>query len=145
MPLDILIKPWQEAQKDAFEVRREVFILEQGVPEELEIDEHDPTALHVLTYSGINCIGTARLVINSDQSGQIGRMAILRPFRNQGLGRQMMKALIETAKSKGILHLTLHAQVSAIPFYEKLGFMADGPTYMEAGIPHRNMMMVLPT
>ena len=145
MPLDILIKPWQEAQKDAFEVRREVFILEQGVPEELEIDEHDPTALHVLTYSDINCIGTARLVINSDQSGQIGRMAILRPFRNQGIGRQMMKALIETAKAKGISCLTLHAQVSAMPFYEKLGFKADGPSYMEAGIPHRNMMMVLPT
>jgi predicted GNAT family N-acyltransferase len=56
-----------------------------------------------------------------------------------------MKVLIETAKSKGVLSLILHAQVSAIPFYEKLGFMANGPLYDEAGIPHRNMMMVLPT
>lgn len=143
--MDILIKQWQEAQKDAFRVRREVFILEQGVPQELEIDEFDKHAWHVLAYSGNECIGTARMHLNSDGSAQIGRMAILKHFRNQGLGRQLMKMLIETAMSKEIPSLTLHAQVSAIPFYEKLGFVAAGPTYDEAGIPHRNMMMVLPT
>jgi predicted GNAT family N-acyltransferase len=145
MHLDILIRPWQEAQKEAFKVRHEVFILEQRVPEDLEIDEIDPVALHVLAYSDKTCIGTARLHINDDGSGQIGRMAVLSPFRDKGLGRQIMKVLIETAKSKGVLSLILHAQVSAIPFYEKLGFMANGPLYDEAGIPHRNMMMVLPT
>ena len=143
--MDILIKPWQEAQKDAFGVRREVFILEQGVPEELEIDEYDPQALHALAYSNNVCAGTARLHLNCGGSGQIGRMAVLSSFRSKGLGRQIMKVLIEVAKSKGIPSLILHSQVSAIPFYEKLGFMANGPTYDEAGIPHRNMMMVLPT
>ena len=145
MYLDILIRPWQEAQKDAFNVRREVFILEQGVPEDLEIDEFDPVAIHVLACSDNSCVGTARLHINNEGFGQIGRMAILSPFRNKGLGRQIMRVLIETAKSKGIPSLILHAQVSAIPFYERLGFIANGPIYDEAGIPHRNMMMVLPT
>lgn len=145
MHLDILIRPWQEAQKDAYQVRREVFILEQGVPEDLEIDEFDPVAFHALAYSDSACIGTARLHLNDDGSGQIGRMAILSSFRNQGLGRQIMKVLIETARSNGISSLILHAQVSAIPFYEKLGFITNGPIYDEAGIPHRNMMMVLPT
>ncbi|WP_353431698.1 GNAT family N-acetyltransferase [Polynucleobacter sp. MWH-UH23A] len=145
MHLDILIKPWQEARKDAFRVRREVFILEQKVPEDLEIDEIDPIALHVLAYSENNCIGTARLHTHSDGSGQIGRMAILSSFRNKGLGRQIMRVLIEAAQSKGVFSLILHAQVNAIPFYEKLGFITSGPIYDEAGIPHRNMMMVLPT
>lgn len=143
--MNIFIRPWQEAQKDAFKVRHEVFILEQRVPEHLEIDEFDSIAFHILAYFESTCIGTARLHINNDGSGQIGRMAVLSSFRNQGLGRQIMKALIETAKSKGISCLTLHAQVSAIPFYEKLGFIPDGPIYDEVGIPHRNMMMVLPT
>ena len=145
MHLDILIRSWQEAQKDAYKVRREVFILEQRVPEDLEIDEIDPIAFHALAYNGNACIGTARLHVNDDGFGQIGRMAILRPFRNKGLGRQIMRVLIEAAKSKGISSLILHAQVSVIPFYEKLGFITNGPIYDEAGIAHRNMMMVLPT
>lgn len=145
MRLNIQIKSWQEAQKDAFEIRREVFILEQGVPEELEIDEVDPLALHALAYLGSVCIGTARLHLNSDKTGQIGRMALLAPFRNQGFGRQILKALIETAQMQQCKYLSLHAQVSALPFYEKLGFQAEGPVYDEAGIPHRNMMMVLLT
>lgn len=143
--MDIFIRSWQEAQKDAFQVRREVFILEQGVPEEMEIDEFDPLALHVLAYSNNTCVGTARLHFNVDGSGHIGRLAILTPFRNQGLGRQIMEKLSEIAQSKGLNSLILHAQVSAIPFYEKLGFVANGPIYDEAGIPHRNMMMVLAT
>jgi predicted GNAT family N-acyltransferase len=144
MHLDILIRPWQEAQKDAFKVRREVFILEQRVPENLEIDEFDPLAFHVLAYFDNSCIGTARLHINNEGFGQIGRMAVLPSFRNKGLGSQIMGVLIEITQSKGISSLILHAQVSAIPFYEKLGFIANGPIYDEAGIPHRNMMMVLP-
>ncbi|QWD63449.1 GNAT family N-acetyltransferase [Polynucleobacter sp. MWH-UH2A] len=143
--MDILIKPWQEAQKEAFEVRREVFILEQGVPEALEIDEFDPQSLHALAYSNNVCVGTARLHLNSDGSGQIGRMAILSPFRKKGLGRLIMEKLLKIAQSKELSFLVLHAQVSAIPFYEKIGFQVEGPTYEEAGIPHRNMMMVLPT
>jgi predicted GNAT family N-acyltransferase len=140
--MDILTKSWQEAQNDAFKVRHEVFIVEQGIPEELEIDEFDPTSIHVLAYSNKACIATARLHLNDDGSGQIGRMAILSSFRNQGLGRQIMKMLIEVAISKGLSSLILHAQVSAIPFYEKQGFQAFGARYDEVGIPHRNMIML---
>ena len=119
--------------------------MEQGVPEELEIDEFDSSALHALAYHDNVCIGTARLHMSNDGSGQIGRMAVLAAFRNRGLGLQIMNVLIGVAQSKGLSSLMLHAQVDVIPFYEKLGFIADGPSYMEAGIPHRNMMMVLPT
>jgi len=143
--VNILIRSWQEAEKDAFKVRRAVFILEQGVPEELEIDEFDSSALHALAYHDNVCIGTARLHMSNDGSGQIGRMAVLAGFRNRGLGLQIMNVLIGVAQSKGLSSLMLHAQVDVIPFYEKLGFRADGPIYDEAGIPHRNMMMILPT
>jgi predicted GNAT family N-acyltransferase len=141
--LEILIRPWSAAKKDAFSVRHEVFIHEQGVPEELELDEFDSVASHALIYQGEQCIATARLVFAPDNSGQIGRMAVLAPYRGQGLGRQILERFIGLARAKGLIALSLHAQVSAIPFYEKLGFIAEGPIYDEAGIAHRNMMLIL--
>ena len=142
--LKIFIKPWSEAEQDAFLVRREVFIQEQGVPAELEIDEFDPTATHVLGYQDGQCIGTGRLVALGNGQAQIGRMAVLVQFRKQGIGTQILESLIELAKSRGMHQLILHAQIAAIPFYERMGFQAEGPTYDEAGIPHRNMILVLP-
>jgi len=114
------------------------------VPEEMELDEFDAAAHHVLALLGNHCVGTARLVDSGLQSFQIGRMAVLANFRGQGIGLEILKALIDRAKSLGASTLILHAQVSAIPFYEKLGFLAQGPMYQEAGIPHRNMMLILP-
>ena len=141
--MNILIKTWQEAEKEAFSIRHEVFILEQGVPEDLELDEFDPSAFHALAYEGNQCIGTARLVKLGSSGAQIGRMAVLASFRGQGIGQQILAGLIALAKSQGISTLVLHAQTTAIPFYEKLGFMAEGSIYDEAGIPHRNMMLTL--
>lgn len=141
--MDISIKSWQEAEKEAFSVRREVFIVEQGVPEHLELDEFDPQALHTLVHQGKRCIATARLVNLGNGQAQIGRMAVLAAFRGQGIGQQILIRLIELAKSQQVATLILHAQKSAIPFYEKLGFIAEGPIYDEAGIPHRNMMLTL--
>jgi len=142
--LDTLIKPWTQASQEAFRIRKAVFIDEQGVPEDMELDEFDAAAHHVLAFLGNRCVGTARLVDSGRQSFQIGRMAVLPSFRGQGIGLEILKALIDRAKSLGASALTLHAQVSAIPFYEKLGFLAQGPMYEEAGIPHRNMMLILP-
>jgi predicted GNAT family N-acyltransferase len=141
--LEILIKPWKEAELEAFLVRQEVFIREQGVPAELELDEFDPSAAHALANLNGRCIGTGRLVDLGNRQAQIGRMAVLAQFRNQGVGRQVLEMLIDLAKSQEFESIVLHSQVSAIPFYEKLGFQAQGPTYDEAGIAHRNMILVL--
>ena len=142
--MEILIKSWKEAEIDAFLVRQEVFVKEQGVPVELEIDEFDLSATHVLALKEGEFIGTGRLVVLGDGQAQIGRMAVLAQFRNQGVGTQILGKLIDLAKMQGIKQLMLHAQVDAIPFYEKLGFKVEGPSYDEAGIPHRNMILLLP-
>ena len=142
--LEILTKPWKEAEADAFLVRQEVFIREQQVPAELELDEFDSSAAHALAYQAAHCIGTGRLLDLSDGQFQIGRMAVLAPFRNQGVGKQILERLVNLAQSQGADSIVLHAQLSAIPFYEKQGFQAQGPTYDEAGIAHRNMILLLP-
>ncbi len=141
--MEILLKSWKEAEVDAFLVRQEVFILEQGVPAELELDEFDLSAAHVLAYQDAHCIGTGRLVNLSAKQAQIGRMAVLAKFRGKGIGKQILQKLVDLAASQGVLEIILHSQVSAIPFYGKLGFQAQGDVYEEAGIPHRNMMLTL--
>ena len=140
----ILIQSWQEAAKAAFAIRQKVFIEEQGVPEDLEVDEFDPLATHALAFQKSQCIGTGRLVPLEEKCGQIGRMAVLPRYRNTGVGRAILEGLVEHAQSVGMESLILHSQVAAIPFYEKHGFEAQGDNYDEAGIPHRNMILLLP-
>ena len=140
----ILIKPWEYAHDLAYLIRRAVFILEQGVPEELELDESDPSAMHALAYQDGQCVGTGRLVNLGNGQAQIGRMAVLSSFRGQGIGREMLERLVLAATAEGLSTLILHAQLTAMPFYEKLGFVGQGSIYEEAGIPHRNMMLILP-
>lgn len=140
----ILIKPWDQAFVIAYPIRKAVFVLEQGVPEEMELDEFDPFAQHALSYEGPICIGTARLVHLEDNCAQIGRMAVLSQYRGRGIGTAILEALLDLARAQGISSLSLHSQVTAIPFYEKRGFIAQGSVYEEAGIPHRNMILLLP-
>lgn len=148
----ILLKNWPNAQEDAYSVRKAVFIEEKGVPEDMEIDEFDSIADHALAYLAGQCVATARLVClpklsdsegRAGSIGRIGRMAVLEPFRGHGLGRQMLEALIQRAKSLGIREFHLHAQVDAIPFYERAGFLTRGDIYDEVGIPHRDMILIL--
>jgi predicted GNAT family N-acyltransferase len=143
--LEILIKPWGIASKDAFLIRKKVFVQEQGVPEEMEIDEYDELAWHALVYQDQQAIATGRLVALGKSRGQIGRMAVMPDFRGQGIGTDILKCLIELAQQQKMGNLVLHSQITVIPFYEKLGFVAEGPIYDEAGIAHRNMMLILPT
>jgi len=140
----VKIQSWQEASKQAYAIRQKVFIQEQGVPQELELDEFDSISWHALAFWEDQCIGTGRLVAVDQNAGQIGRMAVLADFRGQGFGKAILIQLIDLAANQGMSTLTLHAQVSAIPFYEKFGFMAQGSIYEEAGIPHRNMILLLP-
>lgn len=139
-----MLLPWERVSEHAYLIRKQVFIAEQGVPEELELDELDLSALHALAYQDGRCVGTGRLVDLGNGQAQIGRMAVLPNFRGQGIGREILERLLLAATAEGVSSLILHAQLTAMPFYEKLGFVGQGSLYEEAGIPHRNMMLLLP-
>lgn len=143
IPLEIVLLPWERVSEHAYLIRKQVFIAEQGVPEELELDELDLSALHALAYQDGQCVGTGRLVNLGNGQAQIGRMAVLPNFRGQGIGREILERLLLAATAEGVSSLILHAQLTAMPFYEKLGFVGQGSIYEEAGIPHRNMMLIL--
>ena len=113
------------------------------MPAELELDEFDPLATHALAYQDDQCIGTGRLVHLDHGHAQIGRMAVLARVRGQGVGKQILGELIDLAKREDVKTLILHSQLTAIPFYEKLGFKVEGLSYEEAGIAHRNMILLL--
>ena len=144
IPLEIVLLPWERVSEHAYLIRKQVFIAEQGVPEELELDELDLSALHALAYQDGQCVGTGRLVNLGNGQAQIGRMAVLPNFRGQGIGREILERLLLAATAERASSLILHAQLTAMPFYEKLGFVGQGSLYEEAGIPHRNMMLLLP-
>jgi predicted GNAT family N-acyltransferase len=139
----ILIQSWADAEQAAWPIRKRVFIEEQGVPEEMELDEFDLTAQHALAYLNSQCIGTARLASLPGNIGRIGRMAVLPAHRSEGIGGQLLNALLTKGKAQGITRFELHAQLSAIPFYERFGFIAQGDIYDEAGIAHRDMMLII--
>lgn len=119
-------------------IRRAVFVQEQNVPEELEQDEHDATAVHLLAVADGVPVGTARLLIDG-QSAKIGRVALLSQARGQGAGAALMRAALDELRARGVTTAKLGAQTHALVFYEKLGFSAYGPEYDDAGIPHRDM------
>ncbi len=119
-------------------VRRTVFIEEQSVPEELELDENDADCEHVLaTLHDGTAIGAGRLM----PDGRIGRMAVIRQYRGHGVGLAMLELLVQNAQERKLPNVHLHSQCSAIGFYEKLGFIADGDIFQDAGIDHRNMRL----
>ena len=121
------------------ELRRIVFIEEQGVSEADERDGRDGDALHVLaTRDGVP-LGCARILIQGSVA-KIGRVCVLREGRGTGLGAAIIRACIDVARVQpGVTTATLGAQTHALSFYEKLGFTAFGPVYDDAGIPHRDM------
>lgn len=117
-------------------LRQRVFIEEQQVPQELEWDGEDEQALHLLALDPAqNPIGTARLL----PSGQIGRMAVLQDWRKRGVGSALLARMLEEAARGDYPGLFLHAQLSALPFYERQGFEAQGEVFYEADIPHKRM------
>ncbi|WP_103334262.1 GNAT family N-acetyltransferase [Pseudotabrizicola formosa] len=125
------------------QLRRTVFIEEQGVSEADEVDDKDDEAIHLLaTVNGVPT-GSARLLLSGD-TGKIGRVCVLASARGTGLGAALMQAAIaELRRQPGITRARLGAQTHALGFYERLGFLAVGPVYDDAGIPHRDMVLVL--
>ncbi len=140
MSTSITITCWEDARELVQPIRIKVFILEQKVPEDLEWDEYDETAWHAVAKSNHQVIGTGRLIINQS-TAKIGRMAIDPEYRGKGIGIEMLKALINKGKEKGVQEFVLHAQTHAITFYAREGFEPYGPIFDEAGIPHVEMRL----
>lgn len=129
---------WAEAEAELRLVRTRVFLQEQAVPVELEWDGEDIAAWHVLARNdGGAAIGTARILT----SGQIGRMAVLPEWRGQGVGRALLQQAVGLARQQQLPEIMLHAQIQAMPFYAKAGFIAVGPEFVDAGILHRTMYL----
>ena len=139
-PIDIDRTSWSASEEAITKIRHQVFVEEQKVPVELEIDEFDKSAVHWLAFSqGDNAVATARLL----PDGRVGRMAVLKPFRNKGVGSAVIRQIIKYAIRENVPELTLSAQRKAIPFYEGFGFQSEGDFYEDAGIPHKEMRLPL--
>ena len=123
-------------------LRRTVFIEEQSVPEAEEMDDLDGQAIHLLACDGDRPVGTARVLIRGD-IGKIGRVCVLPDQRGTGLGAALIRAALDLLRRQGVAQARLGSQTHALGFYEKLGFVAEGPIYDDAGIPHRDMSLNL--
>jgi len=127
----------------AYAIRRRVFIEEQHVPEEIELDADDALAFHALATLGNDAIGCGRTLDHGDGEVKIGRMAVMPQFRGTGVGRDILRFLMDRARLRGLSKAVLHAQLSAEGFYLKEGFTPLGDVFDEAGIAHRKMEKLL--
>jgi predicted GNAT family N-acyltransferase len=136
-----------------FAVRKEVFVVEQGVPQELEYDAYDAVATHVLAVreDGVP-LGTGRLLYGEAAAaktggdptvGALGRLAVTKEARGLGVGVALVRAIEDAARARGLAAVDLHAQTHALGFYERLGYEAYGPEFPDAGIPHLAMRRAL--
>ncbi|MFF0555083.1 GNAT family N-acetyltransferase [Streptomyces sp. NPDC004266] len=142
-----------EDREACFAVRREVFVEEQGVPRELEYDTYDETAVHVLAVRADGVpLGTGRLLHGADATGRtgadasvgsLGRLAVTKAARGLGVGAALVRAVEDVARERGLSAVDLHAQTHALGFYERLGYVAYGPEFPDAGMPHRAMRKAL--
>ncbi|MFD9189777.1 GNAT family N-acetyltransferase [Streptomyces phaeochromogenes] len=132
-----------------FAVRKEVFVVEQGVPEDIEYDAYDADALHVVAVreDGLP-FGAGRLVYGEVAAaktggepgvGSLGRLAVLKAARGLGVGVALVRGIEDAARARGLTAVDLHAQTHAVGFYERLGYVAYGPEFFDAGIAHLAM------
>lgn len=126
---------WSHDRDSLCKIRLQVFVQEQNVPQSLELDGLDATAVHFLALIDNKPVGTSRLL----PSGQIGRMAVLIPYRNQGIGEKLLHATVARARLLGYSPVFLHAQLSATDFYLRHGFQPYGDIFEEAEILHQAM------
>ncbi len=126
------------ARETCFAIRRAVFIEEQGIAEADEWDDLDASATHFLCWDNDGPAATARLIAKGDVA-KIGRVAVLAEHRGKGLGLKLMRAMLRTSKDQGFKAAQVDSQVYAVPFYERIGFVVEGPEFDDAGIPHRKM------
>lgn len=140
MLMTVKIVSDDKGREDAYTVRKKVFVEEQGVPLNLELDEYDQDATHFVVYDEeSHPIGAGRLRGQVNAHGKIERICILPEHRGKHIGNLIMNTLEEHAKKNSIKKLLLNAQSYAVPFYEKLGYVVTSPEFMDADIPHRAM------
>lgn len=135
----IITGGWEQLEKDAKLIREKVFIQEQGIAPEDEWDDLDATVLHFIVYDREQPIATARLL----PQHSVGRVAVLLPYRKQGVGKILMQHIIDYARQQNLPYLKLSAQTYVTAFYEALGFVGQGEEYLDCGIPHIDMTLEL--
>lgn len=128
---------------DCFAIRHVVFVVEQAVPEDLEVDGLDGACVHFLALVGGRAVGAARLRVPDPEWGKAERVAVLAELRGAGVGRRLMEALEAEAAARGLSEVHLSAQEQAISFYIGLGYVGVGEPFEEAGIPHLSMVKAL--
>ncbi|MFD2443238.1 GNAT family N-acetyltransferase [Bacillus sp. CGMCC 1.16607] len=131
-----------EELQDAFSIRKEVFVAEQKVPEEEEIDQYEDDATHFILYSDKRAIGAGRFRV-LDGIGKVERICVRKEARGTGAGKEIMRGIEDFAKANQIPSLKLNAQTQAIPFYESLGYEIVSEEFLDAGIPHKTMKKTL--
>lgn len=129
----------QKEKLECFNIRFEVFVNEQGVPKEIELDEFDRNSFHALARINNKPIGTGRLIYLEPENAKIGRMAVCLEYRKIGIGGLILDLLEKKAKNNGVKYLTLNAQEYISKFYNKHGYSQKGTVFLEAGIPHIKM------
>ena len=138
--IKIVIGDWAACKEAAAAVRHDVFVLEQNVPEDLEMDDQDAQCIHAVAYNEQGmAIGTGRLLPDA----HIGRMAVRSDYRGKGVGSKLLQALVDEARRHKHMEVVLSAQTHAQVFYAAHGFVAEGKIYMDAGIEHVVMRRAL--
>jgi len=133
--LRIELMDWPAARTEASRIRMTVFVEEQRVPAEIEMDDNDAASVHALAHVQGRAVGTGRLL----PDGHIGRMAVLKESRSLGVGGAILEQLVQEARRRGMREVVLSAQTHALGFYRKHGFQEFGVVYEEAGIAHQDM------
>jgi len=131
----IELMAWEKARAHAAPIRFAVFVEEQGVPRDIELDEYDALSIHVVAFDDEKPVATGRLL----PDGHIGRMAVRKHWRGRGIGTALLEELIKAARQRGDPEVALSAQVHAVAFYRAHGFVEEGGEYLEAGIRHQAM------
>ncbi|MFF5489150.1 GNAT family N-acetyltransferase [Streptomyces virginiae] len=151
--VEVRVAVSEEDLKSCFAVRSEVFVVEQSVPETIEYDAYDADAVHVLAVDADGApLGTGRLLhgpvalgkTGDLTVGSLGRLAVAKSARGLGVGVALVRAIEAEAARRGLAAVDLGAQTHALGFYERLGYVAYGPEFQDAGIPHRAMRRPLP-
>ncbi|MBA7633195.1 Acetyltransferase [subsurface metagenome] len=125
--------------KEAFEVRKKVFVEKQGISGDLEFDNCDRKALHVVVADAERVIGTARVIFLTTHQAKLEKMAVLRPFRRRGIGSRIVSFLSEELRNRQVEQVVLHAQYAVVAFYKSFGFEELGLPFVEDGIKHIKM------
>ncbi|UTE79178.1 GNAT family N-acetyltransferase [Rossellomorea sp. KS-H15a] len=136
--MNVEVAKTEDQIQEVFHIRKTVFVEEQQVPLEEEIDEYENDSTHFVLYDQNKAVGAGRFRI-LDGVGKVERICVLKSIRGKGAGRTMMVAIEEYAKRQPLALLKLNAQTYAIPFYEGLGYQVTSEEFLDAGIPHKTM------